>query len=126
MPYSAVYNPNLRIVEITYWGKITIDELVQTTWDVARMLAETKSSLVLSDFRGTILEMPITEIYLIPDKISEIITATGGKIYNVRRAIVHDGFEEAYRFFETTSVNRGHRVRKFHNIEDARKWLLNQ
>jgi len=126
MPYKIAYNPNLRIIEITYWGEITIDELVQTIWDTARVLAETKSSLVLNDFRGTTLEMPITEIYLIPDKISEIMAATGGKIYNIRRAIVHDGFEETFRFFETTSVNRGHRVKKFHDIEEARKWLLNQ
>jgi len=100
-----------------------------TTQDVAAQVDQ-GIALVLShglpgamiDYANAVLEMPIVDIYKLPDWFEARALPRGTRI-----AVVLPGDPaniHKYTFFDDVATNRGYQVRLFWEISSAQDWLL--
>jgi len=115
MCHTVIYNSELHIVEAKLQGDMTLGEVQETISKIAKIAKEKDCRLILSDFREVSRKLSILEIYELPDRIKTIFTSFGINVLHYKRAnVVH----------ENVMVNRGQKEKVFTDIDQAKKWLM--
>lgn len=121
MSWNLHYHPNDRIIELTYSGKVSPQEL-NDALDATRELADREQT---AKVLANCLDM--TGGHSVLDLYSLISRYDWQVIRELQEALVmpHRSFiAKIVRFYETAAVNRALKVRVFDNREAAWDWLL--
>jgi hypothetical protein len=124
MTHTLIYDPETLIVEVHVEGIADLSEMKAIFSDGVKLAAEQGHYLVLSDFREATIKLSTLEIYELPKILAEISSRLGVNAHKYKRAIVTAEDSEDQEFAETTTRNRGQIARFFHDIGEARAWLL--
>jgi hypothetical protein len=118
MKFSVQYDPENDIIITSMTGEIDSEVIEAFSGEAIKLLSEHNCKRVLNDMRGAKLDFSTIDIYRIPKILDEARFPKSWK----RAILVSDELED-YAFFETTSVNRGHRVKIFQDADEAIIWL---
>jgi len=124
MSYKIIHNAKDQIIEVKTLGEMRTYEIDQLIKDITQAIKDNNCFLVLSDYRESLLIQELLEIYDFPQKIADALKEAGISMYKVKRAIVVAHDKDKYRFYETVAVNRRHYLKMFTDIDEAKKWLL--
>lgn len=116
--HQAVEN----IVRVTAEGIVTAEDAFAQTVEGVQLIVSLKASGVLVDYSSAILEMPVTDIYKLPDMFD-----AGGLPHWTKIAIVLPADPEnmhKYTFFDDTATNRGFQVKLYWERSQALAWLV--
>ncbi|APV48299.1 hypothetical protein BWI17_00545 [Betaproteobacteria bacterium GR16-43] len=95
--------------------------------NVARFLKDAYEACVARGQTSVLLEVNLAGTSLEFSSIYEVISsrsAAGTKLKRVAYVDATTRSPERMRFAETVALNRGVNVRLFHNLDDARRWML--
>ena len=123
MTYSVTYNPLEGIIEACVWGNTGLAELKEMVQEIAPTVKETGCFFILTDLRAAQISLSTLDLYYLPGAISEIMSGSNVKTYSVKRAFVISEKMKFFHFYEDVSLNRGHLIKLFYDIDAARKWL---
>jgi hypothetical protein len=122
MPMNIKFLEVYNIIEITYTGKVTTDELEHSFLEAARLSLEKNSKLILADCTDMTEGHTVFDLYFIVPLF---------KKNNIRsdlvEAIIYPLSPTMYQlasFFETVLVNNGIKGKAFKERKDAISWLL--
>jgi hypothetical protein len=123
MPHTISYNPEIRVIESTVQGDLTLDEAREIITQFALLARENNCFLFLTDYREATVKLSTFEIYRMPQIMSETFASSGLNVHQLKRAIIAAKNFKDYLFFETVTFNRGQNVKLFYNVDEAKKWL---
>ena len=103
---------------------MTLSEVEEIITKTAKIAKEKDCRFILNDFREVSRKLPLWQIYELPDRISRIFTSFGMNVWLYRRANVVANDWDEYIFHENVMVNRGQREKAFTDIDQAKKWLM--
>lgn len=121
--YSVTYDSNNHVILITLKGSIDREAINKSRFEAVRLAKEHNCFTVLADLREATSAISFLDIYDLPRTTSEVLSASGIQAHQFKRAIVVALDLDNASFFETVSQNRGHNVRLFRDMEEAKKWL---
>ena len=125
MPHTIRYLPEMHIIETAVKGLVNQDELKNVFSDGVQLAKEKDCFRFLNDFREANIQMSTMELYELPEILSGISTSQGIQAGRLWRAlVVGTSYTSDAIFAENVTVNRGQHVKFFHDIEEARAWLL--
>ena len=125
MPHTIHYNPDTHIIELKVEGVVNRDEFKKIFSEGVQVAKEKECFLFLNDFREATIDMSTMDLYDLPQALSAISAPLGIQANRFRRALVIAPQHTRDAIFaEDVTVNRGQHAKFFHDIEDARKWLL--
>ena len=123
MPHSIVYNKDLHIIETTYHGAVTMEEIKEFCLEIITVSKQHQCFMTLGDYRNAQVSISTLDIYQIPKMISASLEDQGAAPSRFKRAFVTSHSHEDFHFFETVTLNSGQNARIFETIEEARVWL---
>ena len=125
MGWRIMYNESSDIIEITYSGYITGQDLREAATKRISLQKETGSRLILSDATQVIRNPSIAEILHLPDKLYPEYGA--GRDSRIALVLPKNKKEaqELGHFFKIVAKNRGWFVETFYDRQEALNWLLN-
>ncbi len=100
------------------FGEVKPSDCPGVVSELAALLNENNCMRLLTDMRDVDLRLSAVHIFGVPDMMSK-----AGLRSNVRRAMVFAKDARDYRFYEDVSVNRGHFLRVFQDVDTAMEWL---
>jgi hypothetical protein len=121
MNWQTSYQNNTQLIELTYSGSVTQVELAksaQAALDLARQHGTYK---VMTDCTAMQAGHSLADLYFLSDWLITM------KAHRLKEAVImptEAASSELARFWETTCINRGLRVRVFDQREAAERWLL--
>ena len=119
MSYTLRHDPESDCVILEFRGRLTLKTIREAAPQAARLCERTGCERLLNDMRAAAIQISFLELFHSPETMERAHVSR-----RIRRALVlPPGFHEA-RFLETVTRNRGHDLRVFHEIEEARQWLL--
>jgi hypothetical protein len=124
MPYTLIYNPDLRIIESRIHGDFTLEEIREAVPKFAELIKNNNCRLVLTDHRDANMKLSTMEIYNMPGVLVEDFAASGVKVHKLKRALITTKSEKDSVFYETVTINQGQTARIFDNVDEGRNWLL--
>jgi hypothetical protein len=125
MSYTVDYNPETHIIETKVNGVVKLDTFKQIFSQGVQLAKEKDCFLLLNDFRSATIELSTLDLYSLPEILAGISRSMGISVNRLRRALVVTlQYTRDAIFAEDVAVNRGQHAKFFHDIEDARKWLL--
>ncbi len=113
----------LRIVEIVFHGAISIHEISQIRMNISKIVYEKKYHKFLSNLLDAELELDVTEITELPNRIEELAIMMGDEKYKKRGAILIKKEDKKIEFLVAYFNNRGLEVKIFYDKEEAKEWL---
>jgi len=123
MAWQAKFNPELKIIELTYTGTITPADLEEAYMASAELATQAGTAKFLADcsemIGGSYL---LTDLYNLIAKFEERRGA-----YVIKEALIlpiSTVPREDVKFYETACMNRGFNMKVFSTVEDALVWLL--
>ena len=122
MPWSAHYDPETRIVTLSYSGVIALPDLMAAFGEGLRLGAQHKTDLFLGDCTALTKGPSVAELYLLAEKFG-----SDGTKFSVKQAIILPSLPDAstdLHFWETTTQNHGFTTSVFSDHLRAEKWLL--
>ena len=126
MSHTIIYNPELHVIEMKVHGFLTLHEIKELISESTEIASVKNCFLWLNDFREAELNLDTLEIYEIPKIISDIQSSSGLDKFKFKRALVVAKDLKDFSFFETVSFNQAQNVKLFQDIDEAKKWLLEQ
>ena len=126
MLHKVTYDENSKIITIKYWGNISLPDLKSGSRDAAQQIIDYKCHHILVDSREVDFKLSTLEIFDLPKTFSDILSEFGLELRKIKRALLVAHIKNDYQFVETVAINRGYLVKLFDDINEARKWLLNQ
>lgn len=123
MPYTVEHDPVENIVIAKIWGKANLPRLEEFAEEVVLAIRRANCFRVLTDLRSLELDVPLIGLYSLPGTLGNIASARHVDIFAVRRALVIPDGEGKWNFYETISYNRGHVMKAFHDLQEAKDWL---
>lgn len=124
--YTVTYNAELKIIETTVDGDIDLSVLKEIFTAQAQTSKDSNCNLMINDYRNARIKITVIEIYELPKIIAKIAASFGRSASRTIRALVIPTFKEDYRFYETVTANNSQTEKLFFEIEEAKKWLLQQ
>ena len=122
MPISIKFLEVYNIIELTYTGKVTNEELEHSVHEAAKLSLEKDSRLVLADCTHMTEGHTVFDLYFIvpllkkyelrPDFIEAIVYPLAPAMFQLAS------------FFETVLINNGIKGKAFKERKDAISWLL--
>jgi len=122
MSWKIEHQAAENIVRVTAVGVVTTEDAFAQTTEGVQLIVNMKASGVLADYSGAILEMPVTDIYKLPDMFD-----AGGLPHWTKIAIVLPADPpnmHKYTFFDDTATNRGFQVKLYWEHSQALAWLV--
>jgi len=123
MPWSVKYKHNTKIVEVTYTGVVTFEDMRNAVIERIRKQNEHKSLFVL--INCSLVKHIVGGIFVVHDLPNKIYE--NAKVHrHTCHALLLSKFPKthsAFFHYETACINRGWRVRLFENRKDAFRWL---
>ena len=113
------YDSDSDCVILHVEGTVTMERIRKLAPQVARMFAHTGCNRLLNDMRAAIIDVSVTELFDSPNAMDEAKVSRTIK----RALVVPPSFKES-TFLEDVTNNRGHNLRVFKDIEEAKQWLL--
>jgi len=113
------YDSDTDCVILHVEGTVTMELVRKLAPQVARMCAETGCKRILNDMRATSINVSVTELFDSPNAMDEAQISRVIK----RALVVPPSFKES-TFLEDVTNNRGHNLKVFKDIEEAKQWLL--
>jgi hypothetical protein len=111
------YDPDLEGVVLTISQVLDNTTLRSADREAIAMAREHGCARFLTDIRGAELDLTTLQIY----SSGDIFESAGMR--SARRAIVARRVSAEVAFHETVSARRGHAVRVFTDVAEARAWL---
>ena len=124
--YTVTYNAELKIIETTVDGDIDLSVLKEIFTMQAQTSKDSNCNLMINDYRNARIKITVIEIYELPKIIAKIAASFGRSASRTIRALVIPTFKEDYRFYETVTANNSQTEKLFFDIEEAKKWILQQ
>ena len=121
--HTITYNPEIHILEITFQGTITPNELKETYLEALPIAIEKECFLFLNDLSEATISLSVVDIFRWPSILSAIGSQKRLNTNLFRRAIILPINYSDSRFAENVAVNQGQRVRFFKDADGAKKWL---
>jgi hypothetical protein len=121
MSYELSYDSDMDCVILRIQGKMTIELIREIAPKVASMFEKTNCRRLLNDMSATTIDISIEQLYNSP----KIMDKSGIMRNTCRALVVPSSFEES-EFLENTTINRGHNLKIFKDIEAAKKWLFDE
>lgn len=122
MPTNIKFLEVYNIIELTFSGKVTNDELENAMHEAAKLTIEKGSKLILADCTQLTEGHTVFDLYFIVPLF---------KKYSIRpdfiEAIVYPispAMQQLASFFETLLINNGIKAKAFKERKDAITWLL--
>jgi hypothetical protein len=113
--------PVARIIRIEASGSISTDEVVAQAIESIKLVKQQKAIGSLVDYSKVTLEMPIADIYALPDLFDAHALPRETKIAIVLPPDPKNMHK--YTFFDDTANNRGYMVKLFWEPGQALAWL---
>jgi len=119
MPYTIVANDSLQIIEISYRGTITGEDLQKAA--IERIAASKSNSYYrcLANLSGSTLSASLLNIHNLP----EVQFEEEAMNIETKIAILTHNENEMAEYFASVSRNRGWKVNTFTNRTAALEWL---
>ena len=124
--YTVTYNAELKIIETTVDGDIDLSVLKEIFTAQAQTSKDSNCNLMINDYRNARIKITVIEIYELPKIIAKIAASFRRSASRTIRALVIPTFKEDYRFYETVTANNSQTEKLFFDIEEAKKWILQQ
>jgi len=124
MPHTITYNSEMHILEANIQGDYLVDEAKQLMLETLKMIEEHDCFRILIDVRDAELKLSAWEIYSASLNFSEAAIASDLPILKTKRAIVVTEESKDTKYVETLFAKRGHRVKLFQDVDEAKEWLL--
>jgi hypothetical protein len=121
MAWSMGYTDANRLLVMTYRDAVSFEELVEANRQALVRIMEQQITKVMVDCSACRAEMPIVDIYKLPD-----MYAASGVTHQMRVAMIlpKDSHRlDIYEFYEDICRNRGYFVKLFEAAEAAWTWL---
>jgi hypothetical protein len=123
MPYKVGFNEHDLLVEIIYLGRLTAQELRDSTCEAFELANEHNTNRYLVDLVEADLSVSLMAIYDLPNhQYSELHVDRNSRIAVVRprseRAL------EVAHFYETACLNSGWQAHVFATRQEALDWLF--
>ena len=122
MPWSMEPTDDGRILKVIYDGAFGPDELGGITERILLTMVEQKIGRVLLDCSDAHFDVPVLNVYKLPDRYDSRGLTRG----EVRAGVVRprDGYRaELFEFYEDVCRNRGYFVKLFEDSTAAMEWL---
>lgn len=126
MSHTMIFNSEQHIIEIRYQGIITFDEIKETFSEAVRLMQDVNCFLTMGDYRSAKVMLSTMEIHQLPKLITDLLAPSGIAPYQLKRAFVVAKDLEDFHFFETVTHNSGQLAKIFQNVDEAKKWLLQE
>jgi len=110
-----------QLINVVLEGTIDTEAGAQIRADTLHTAEEHGFHRLLFDARKASLDFKTTDLHEFAAK-----PETEGVTRQYKRAIVHSGQEDDFRFYETVSINRGYTVRHFTDTKEAVTWLTQE
>jgi hypothetical protein len=121
MPWTTRHAEANQVLVVGYHGKITAEELEEANQHAMGQLMERKVDKVMVDCSAARAEMPILDVYKLPDLY---VAEDMSRMIRVALILPMDGYRrEVYEFYEDVCRNRGFQVRLFDDGDTAWEWL---
>lgn len=119
MLHKLFYDPDTKCVYLQIEGSVTNARIRKIAPEVASLCKEANCNRLLNDMSSATIDVSFAELFESPQIMEESrIPPT------LKRALVVPHSFKDFRFLETVSRNRGHNLRVFYDINEAKKWLL--
>lgn len=119
MPHSLRYDPDIDCIILTFDGTVTINMIKEVAPQVAKKSQETGCLRILNDMSAAEIDVSFMDVFKSP----EVMDKSNVLRITKRALVAPTSFTEAH-FLETVTRNRGHNLMVFHDIDEARQWLL--
>jgi hypothetical protein len=124
MPHTITYNSVVHILEANIQGDYLAAEAKQLMLETLKMIEEHNCFRILIDVRDAEIRLSNQEIYTASLNFSEAARASDLPILKSKRAIVVIEESKDTKYVETLFVTRGHGVKLFQDVDEAKEWLL--
>ncbi len=121
MPFNIQYDSDIDCVLVKFSGKITMKLVREYIDALLPVLKETGCRRLLSDTRGTELQLSSMDILQFPR-----LAAASILTFRLGRAVVASPGTSGYELYETLSKLQGQKVKVFSDYDEAKKWLLGE
>lgn len=121
MNWQTSYQDQTQLVELTYSGTVTQAELALSAQATLQLAQEHGSHRVIADCTAMHGGHSMADLYFLSDWLINM------KAFRLKEAVimpVEAASSELARFWETTCINRGLRVRVFDQRDAALRWLM--
>lgn len=119
MSHNLTYDSETGCVILRIQGRVTMKLIQELAPQVARMFRETKCQRFLNDMSTAVIDVSFMDVYGSPKAMDE-----SGITRDIRRALVVPSDFKQSEFLETVTRNRGHDLRIFTDVDEAKRWLL--
>jgi hypothetical protein len=121
MNWQTSYQNNTQLIELTYSGSVTRVELAKSAQAALDLAQQHGTYKVMTDCTAIQAGHSLADLYFLSDWLITM------KAHRLKEAVImptEAASSEMARFWETTCINRGLRVRVFDQREAAERWLL--
>ena len=118
MGYELIFDDERKILVGRVMGKLEPSLVQQMAAELANMIQKHRCTKMLNDLREVEFPSSVYDIYNIPRLIGQAGVPLGCK-----RALLVNELAGDFRFLETASINIGHQVRIFSDMDEAVAWL---
>ncbi len=120
------YDEQYRCVEIKLCGGVDMAAITALRSEVMALVQTHRCMRLLVDMRDAVSETSTMDIFDQQERTSEDLANLGIAWHQFWHAFVVGDEQEDVRFYENVAGNRGHVVRVFSSIEEAKQWLVLQ
>ncbi|HEX7965866.1 MAG TPA: hypothetical protein VF651_09130 [Gammaproteobacteria bacterium] len=121
MPWTLELAEQGQVLLLTYRGLLSPAESAGMTRQTLERILETGVMRVMLDCSAAQMEIPVTDIYKLPDRYE---AAGVPRAIRVAVLVPHDNYKrELFEFYEDVCRNRGYFVRLFEDAVAAWDWL---
>jgi hypothetical protein len=104
---------------VTITGNLDLPLLQSLAADASEIMQKHERICILSDLRQATPAEGTLDIYQMPDLVKK-----SGVHHSCKRALVVGDKTSEFYFLETMFINRGHQVKMFAKMDDAKDWLF--
>lgn len=121
--FSVTYDAADELILIVLIGPVDMPLIESLRLQVMQLVAEHACPYMLVDARDAQSAMSVAEIFQQPQRTADDLAEIGLEKTRFCRAYVVGPDRDDLQFYEMVAANRGHCVKVFSNIADAKAWL---
>jgi len=121
---SVAYDEADDFIRVVIRGSVDLPLIESLRSQAMQLVLAHNCVRVLADLRAADSAISTVEIFDQPQRTADDLANIGLTTTQFWRAFVIEEESEDIRFFETVATNRGHSVKVFRNLDDAKDWLM--
>ena len=123
MSNSIIYDHSSGLICVTLVGAIDKRMMDDLTMQTLRLVQQHSCFRVLADIRQANSTVSTIDLFQRARETAQYVSDSNIPSSYKRALVIGDNVEDP-RFFETVSQNRAQQVRIFHDVEEAKRWLM--